>query len=377
MLPLDLNWQYEYIRKMKYSLFKNKVFGGPGSLFGLLLSILILGSGAANVLAAEPATSARPSWQAAPPPLDEGNPQAALVQAKKRFQQAEADFTTAENREANAALNPPQKTATTTSEPAAASAPQAAQQAAPQASDPRAEALQGSPETGYAGTWKDPATGDIVTSVIAPTPQPSASQTQNYPIIVEPQVSGTGWGGNWSGSNGSWNPEWPQWPGYPGNNGYPVPPPTQPSYPKPEPPFPGPVSGNWHQPFPVPQPPNQAPPFPPGYRPLRPMQPISGGVIGTPGVQPKPGFSSNPTAMPSIPGYNPPAMIPGYNPPAVIPGYTPMPQGEGRFPIGPSNPGLSPQPGPVPNGPGPGFRPLPMQPGGSSWGQHFPGGRNF
>ena len=38
---------------------------------------------------------------------------------------------------------------------------------------------------GFAGTWRDPETGDIITSVIAPRqPQPE----QNTPVIVAPQI---------------------------------------------------------------------------------------------------------------------------------------------------------------------------------------------
>lgn len=78
--------------------------------------------------------------------------------------------------------------------------------------DPREQALQGSPETGYAGTWTDPATGDVITSVIAPAPRPD--QNQNYPIIIEPQVSGGNYGGNY-------NQNWSQWQTSPDNPGYP------------------------------------------------------------------------------------------------------------------------------------------------------------
>ncbi|MDE7370838.1 MAG: hypothetical protein K2N07_03675, partial [Desulfovibrio sp.] len=69
---------------------------------------------------------------------------------------------------------------------------------------------------GYAGTWRDPETGDIVTSVIAPRrPQ---EQTQQPPIYIAPQIdpdwpangygnSGwpTGWSGGWpNGGPGAW-----------------------------------------------------------------------------------------------------------------------------------------------------------------------------
>ena len=358
------------------------------------IALFVLHSGPSLAMAATPETSARPSWQSTPPPLDEENPQAALNQANKRFQKAEEDFSAAEKREANAALNQASKSIPA---PSAANPESPSVQQPAQTQDPREQALQGSPETGYAGTWKEPGTGDIITSVIAPTAPSTSSQYQNYPIIVEPQVSGTNWSGSgngWSDESNGWNSSWPQWPGYPGNNGYPVYPPSSSS----SSPYPGP--GHWR---PYPQPPmhppfNPQPPFPPGYRPLRPMHPGSGGVAGTPGVMPNPEFPSNPVmppsgqnpfppnsgpgpqqppwggngpATPSIPGYNPPAIIPGYNPPAVIPGYTPAPppSGGANFPVSPANPGLQPS-GPMINGPAPGFHQLPMIPGGQSFGGH-------
>lgn len=409
------------------SLSKRMVGRAAPPLVALLLSLLLGQPEITLSMAGTPEISATPSWDSTPTPMDEENPQSALYQAKRRFQQAEKDFTVAENREANAALNQPQSAtpapatasqtgaAGTTQTPSARATPvptAQAQTTLPQSADPRADAMQGSPETGYSGTWKDPATGDIITSVIAPTPQITNGQYQNYPIIIEPQVSGSDWSGNgsdnnWSDGSTGWNSHWPQWPGYPGDNGYPVSPPPQ----RPGRPWPG--SGNW-QPHPVmPPPPNVMPPFPPGYRPLRPMAPFSGGVPGVPGVMPNPNFPSNPVlpppgvapfppsgnpgpvmppqswkpggwqpgpmpsgggwkpgamppaAAPSIPGYNPPAIIPGYNPPAVIPGYTPMPTpGAGAgFPVSPANPGIQPR-GELLNGPGPGFQPSSMRRGG-------------
>lgn len=409
--------------------------GRSAAAAGLALACALLQPCAADAMAASPETSARPSWQAAPRPLDEENPQAALVQAGKRFQQAEAAFAAAENEEAKSALNPGRgnsvqgavsSSPASSAQPAASASPgaasgqsPAAKPAAPttgqpsvqstypsQAADPRAQALQGSPETGYSGTWTDPANGDIITSVIAPTPQPTYGQSQNYPIIIEPQVSE--WGSsNWnSGSSDStgWQSDWPQWEGYPGNPGYPVPP------------MPG--SHPWHRPqpsvrpMPIPPgaPPNYPePPFPPGYRPLRPgtphgiWMPGDGGYPGapvspyppSPGANPPPmqppyngGQFQMPPGVPNIPGYNSPPWATnqplGYNPlkpwlypqpPASNgPGNKPAPPTGGQFPTGPANPGLQP-PGPLPNGPAPGFQQPSMRPSGMGWqGASRPGG---
>lgn len=219
-----------------------------------------------------------------------------------------------------------------------------------QPEDPRASALQGSPETGYAGTWTDPATGDVITSVIAPTP-PQTRQP-DYPIIVEPNVSSSGWSGspgwgpnsygapNWNqGWNGhQYNGPWPQWPGYPGNNGYP--------------PQEMPNASNGFRPVPPPPsrphydhgfyPPN---PFEPGYRPLR---PIPGG---------QPGWGGTPPPKPQWPG--------------GIWGNQRPPQGPPPRPQGPGNIWGNQRP---PQGPPPQGGNFPMRPGGSSWNPGgFPG----
>lgn len=235
--------------------------------------------------------------------------------------------------------------------------------------DPRGQALQGSPETGYAGTWKDPATGDIMTSVIAPAPRQDNVQ-QAYPIIVEPQVSGSGWyQGNsgwapvWNGSGSGWQQppgNWPQWPGYPGDSGY-LPPPPPPPAPNMRPVPPGvPPNQPYNPDFPTYNPYNPSwtpfpPPEHPGYRPLRPNNPSIW----------KPGQPWNP----GQPGQN------------TGPGQRPFPSGPGwgQNTPPPNNNGFNPVPGrPAPGwtqgqhghnpGHAPGFRPLPMRPGGQTWG---------
>lgn len=302
--------------------------------------------------------------------VNQDNPQAAILDAEKRFQQAEKEFAKGESQQTKPASGASQKNSQLPlSETQKNPTTQKGQQA-----DPRAQALQGSPETGYSGTWTDPATGDIITTVIAPTPVPAYGQTQNYPIIIEPQVSGYDWGTSGSTWNTGSQPGWPQWPGYPGDSGgYPSPPPPPPGRPWPNP---GPM------PMPMPGPEDQPPPFPPGYRPLRPTPPSSGwnqGFPNNPGMNqpPNPAFPSNPgfnpppnPGFPNNPAFNPepnPGMpgAPGFN----NPGMNPNPP----FPVGPSNPGLQPGPGAMPNGPAPGFRPLPMAPGGNTW--HGPHGR--
>ncbi len=208
--------------------------------------------------------------------------------------------------------------------------------------DPRQEALQGSPATGYSGTWTDPATGDIITSVIAPTPP--QNQSQNYPMIIEPQVApdwnGNGWGNN--GYNPGWGGGWqgngqgPQWPS-PGDPGYLPPPP---------PPHGGWHQGSWHNPsyhpgyYPSPKPPAN---FNPNYRPLRPNRPPQAAQPGQgnwlPGMGGQP---SRPPANGSIwnPGNNmwggqpPMAPPPGMNP-GMHPGMNPGHWGGGRPPMGP------------------------------------------
>ncbi len=213
------------------------------------------------------------------------------------------------------------------------------------AADPRQQALQGSPETGYAGTWKDPETGDIITSVIAPLPKPD--NTQNYPILIEPQVSGNSWQTNsdswgpiWNGGSSGWQPGWPQWPGYPGDTGTPPPPPPgapgMKPFPPGMPPVPPGVPPNqpYNPAFPTHNPYNPSwtpfpPPEHPGYRPLRPNNPSvwKPGQPGGPGMRPPQNQDWHPNTPPPNPGFRP---------------------------------GISPNPG---------FRPLPMRPGGQTW-QH-------
>ncbi|WP_297825700.1 hypothetical protein [uncultured Desulfovibrio sp.] len=137
---------------------------------------------------------------------------------------------------------------------------------------------------GFAGTWRDPETGDIITSVIAPR-QP-LPQEQNGPLIVAPQI-------------------------YPGGGQSPFPPGggVQPPYP------PGPPP----RPYPGP-PPRPYPGPPPGFRP------------DWPGARPP---------IPSTPGWRPP-QYPG-SPPRPYPGF--QPGQPGVMPPGQSTPGWRP---PVP-----------------------------
>lgn len=222
--------------------------------------------------------------------------------------------------------------------------------------DPRQQALQGSSATGYAGTWTDPATGDVVTSVIAPAPQPA--QSQNYPIIVEPQVSGNAYSGNqyygWQGGYG--NSGWSQWPTSPDNPGYPPNAPSQ-NVPYNQPPPPG-----WHAPYP-------GQPYP-GFNPYPYQGPL--------GWQPYPGYGpphpGGNAIQPGQPGFMPPPFPPGYRPlrPNAAPGNMPAP---GWQQPGASNPGGIWQPGlnpPGNAGPAPGIKPLPMQPSGNTWNNSRP-----
>lgn len=176
--------------------------------------------------------------------------------------------------------------------------------------DPANPALHGSPETGWAGTWTDPQTGDIITSVIAPSPSNNSQAGQQYPIIVEPNVGSWGSSGGsgiaWDGQTGPWqttpdNPGWGNPPGAPNPppGGFNTPPgvPNVPSaIPSPEQFWPG-------QPF-YPHP-NLPPNFNPGYRPLHP---------------PAPGHWQNPP--------NAPGMTPGWG---VFPGQNPPPGGAGGW----------------------------------------------
>ena len=226
--------------------------------------------------------------------------------------------------------------------------------------DPRNQALQGSPETGYAGTWTDPATGDVITSVISPTPPPP---TQNYPMVIEPQVSG---GNYYGGSSGVYERNWSQWPTSPDNPGYPSygnqqNPPQGQHYPGWMPPYPGqpypgfnPYPGMnyppgwWQHQAPGPGYHGNFPPqgnFNPNYRPLTPPQPPAQGGPGS--------------MQPSWPAQNRPpsgAMQPAW------PGNNPGATGNGGL----WQPGMTPPAAPT--------QPqLPMRPGGHTWGNPGPG----
>lgn len=211
---------------------------------------------------------------------------------------------------------------------------------------------------GYMGTWVDPNNGDIVTSVIAPTRRNQNQDYQNYPIIIEPDVSG--WGNNWNNgwNNSGWSNSGWAGPHGPGQQvpGYPYPP----AYPGFQPS--GQVPG---YPFP-PSPPGYGPPPPPPNGPnYAPSLPGQGNPPGRPGI---PGNPNNPGGlMPPVP---PPA--PGFGPgqgPATNPPMPPKPNfgpGPGYPPLlppqsGPGNkPGFGPNHGPNfgPNfGHGPGFGP--------------------
>lgn len=280
----------------------------------------------------------------------EENPVMEMRQAARELQQAGQEFSSGQGK------TDAQRNGATTASSASQQAGQTTQGAGEAAkNDPRDQALQGSPETGYAGTWTDPANGDIVTSVIAPVPQPSQNN-QNYPIIIEPQVSGGGYSGSYNGYNAynGWN-NGPQWPTTPDNPGYPPSTGTGP-YPGYQPYYPG-------QPY-------------PGYN------PYPGMAIPYPGYNPAPGY---PYPMPPFaghhPGWRPPANFhPGYRPlrphpnPGVQPGNPGMHPGNPGFP--PGNPGgANPPQNPNPGGlwnPGnapqpPAMRPLPMRPAGNSW----------
>lgn len=145
---------------------------------------------------------------------------------------------------------------------------------------------------GYMGTYVDPANGDIVTSVIAPT-SPHEQEYQNYPVIIAPQV------GNWdNNSNSGWNNGWQNGWNNGWNNGWYGPGQEVPGYPY--------------------------PPAPPGFRP-------SGQVPGYPFPPAPPGYRPPPPSSDSWPGYWPP---PGSN--GSLPGAWPRP------PLPNLNPGVGP-----------------------------------
>lgn len=265
-------------------------------------------------------------------------PDSGMQQAQQELNQAAAEFNQAEKQSANQ-----QTKQTPLSE--ALSAPQAQTQDTGNQKDPRNQALQGSPATGYAGTWTDPATGDIMTSVIAPAPQPSQ---QNYPMIIEPQVAG----GSWYGSAQN---DWQQWPTSPDNPGYP--------------PYGGQNYGNNGQnaPYPGWMPPYPGQPYP-GFNPYPGMNYPPGWWAGQQSGRPP--FNPNyrplvpPQHQPNQPGNWP--QQPGYNPgqPGFNPGQPPVANNPGSlWNPGAGFPGNSMQPAPG----APAVQPLPMRPSGNTW----------
>ena len=171
---------------------------------------------------------------------------------------------------------------------------------------------------GFAGTWRDPATGDIITSVIAPRrPQEQAPQ---QPIYIAPQIepdwpggnSGTRPGGN-SGWGPGWNPGWnpdgnPGW--NPGWNPGPPPPGLMPPA------------------VPPTMPPSVRPPFQPPFRP--------------PSRPPRPSLPSAPPS-PGLPDFRPP-QPPDVTPPGALPlpDMPPPPPAQGgtRPPAPGADPGM-------------------------------------
>lgn len=233
----------------------------------------------------------------------------------------------------------------------------------------RARALQGSPETGYAGTWTDPENGDIITSVIAPRP-PAQTNGNSYPLYIAPSI------GSWNSDSdySGWSGGYPSWPVTPDNPGYgtPVPPPPPgPGYPPPA----GPGFGNNF--YPYPHPPQD---FNPGYRPLRPGPPPGaprpggnnpGWNSGNP-FQPQPPWMSQNPALRPTPSTPPLNQNPG-QPPSWLPGQPsqPYPGGNPGF-NPPAYPGGNPGAYPPPTYPTPGGNyppPYPGNPpsGGSLW----------
>lgn len=291
-----------------------------------------------------------PALAAEPGAEDMGGAIQAMQGAEKDFQRAEEDFRKAAN--ANAA----QTTATmplsginaqtsSTYAGSGSSATAAAQTMAGSSSS----AMFGSPETGYAGTWTDQ-NGDIITSVIAPTPRQSQNYSQ-YPIVIEPSIgswnSSGGSGSNSSGNNPQWptTPDNPGWGTFPGSNSAPPPPP---------PAFAGPGSYPGQNFYPSPPlPPN----FHPGYRPLYPPAPGHWQNPGGPGAMPggasrppSPPFGAFPPPPgggwgPGRPSGNYPVILPGINQ-GLGPGAS---SGQGwnrppNFPV-PPRPGMVGRPG--------------------------------
>lgn len=281
----------------------------------------------------------------------------AMQGAEKDFNQAEKDFNQAMQ------SNGAQKTGTLSWSDAAAPASTGNSVKPKSMTDPANPSLYGSPETGYAGTWTDSTTGDIITSVIAPTP-PATQNTQNYPIIVEPNV------GNWNSYEGGsgWSGGYPQWPVSPDNPGYGTYPPASPQPPYSPPPFTGNPGQNFYPSPPLPE------NFHPGYRPLRPQWSHNGQYPPpnpVPGVQPpqnnwgnwQPGWNGNP-AFPNQ-GQNPSQG--NWNNPGMT---TPPNSNPGSFPAGGWNQGgNNPSPGQ------PNYRPGSQPAGGWQPGQVNPGFR--
>lgn len=271
--------------------------------------------------------------------------QSEFAQAQKELDQAAREF----EKEADQVSRGWQQNGQTSWSQASTATPES-QQAPQRQATPAESALQGSPETGYAGTWTDPANGDVVTTIIAP--KPPVQNSQNYPIIVEPQVNGyggqspyTGWS-NWptspdnpgypsswpgAGQNPPYNqpppPGWhPYYPGqpYPGFNPYPYP------YPQP---YPGYGHGSWGgQPMLPPGPGSNPPPFNPNYRPLRPAQ-GNNGSLWQPGMTPafpggQPPQPGQPGGVPGNPsqGWRPPQ---ANNPAPSVPSLPLAPAGQG------------------------------------------------
>lgn len=293
----------------------------------------------------------------------------AMQGAEKDFQQAEKDFNQAMQ------TTSAQKTGTQSWSEASGQTSSSTSVTPKKMSDPANPSLYGSPETGYAGTWTDSATGDIITSVIAPTP-PATQNSQNYPIVVEPNVGDWGYSGN---SGGNWSGGYPQWPVSPDNPGYGTYPPVQ-GPPFTPPPGPGGFGPNFYPSPPLPD------NFHPGYRPLRPNGPMNrpnqppfsqpGFAPWTPhpGNQWQPGFNGwNGNAQFPNPGQNPPGNwnngSPGFpnqgfnnpvpRPPANNPSFLPgngWNQGYPGFnrPAGPNN-GNNPAGGWRPGAGNPGF----------------------
>lgn len=262
-----------------------------------------------------------------------GGAEGEFSQAEKELNQAAAEF------EKEAAKGFQQNGQTSWSQ---ASQATPGNQAVPsQQSNPAAGALQGTPETGYAGTWTDPANGDVVTTVIAP--KPPVQNGQNYPIIVEPQINPGAYGGYGGYGENPYTGGWSNWPTSYDNPGYPPqsPPYNQPPppgwhapypgqpypgfnpYPYPYPqPYPGYEHGSWGGPpmLPPGSPGSMPPPFNPNYRPLRPGQ--NQGSIWHPGMMPPPQGARPPM------GWQPARPPQGSNAPAAMPPLPLRPSGQ-------------------------------------------------